>query len=199
MSLLEMISQQLDSGAIDSLSKQIGADPGATSKAVSGALPMLVSALANNSSQSGGAQALLGALDRDHDGSVLDDVAGFLGKGETSIGAGILGHVLGGKQAPASDALGRMSGLQSGQSSQLLALLAPLVLGALGKQKRSQGLDAGGLSDLLGGERRRAEQAEPGAMGMLTKLLDKDGDGSVGDELAEMGMGMLGKMFGGKR
>ena len=199
MSLLEMISKQLDAGAIASLSQQIGANPEATSKAVSGALPMMVSALAKNSSDSGGASALLGALDRDHDGSVLDDVMGFLGKGETSMGEGILRHVLGGRQAPANDAIGKMSGLNSGQIGQLMSLLAPLVLGALGKQKRDQGLDAGGLSDLLGGEQRRAERAEPGVMGMLGKLLDKDGDGSMGDELAEMGMGMLGNLFGGKR
>ena len=199
MSLLEMISQQLDDRAVRTMSDQIGASPDATQKAVSTAVPLLVSALAKNSTDRSGAQSLLGALDRDHDGSVLDDVVGFLGRGETSQGDGILGHVLGGRQAPAKDAIGRMSGLDKGQVGQLLAMLAPLVLGALGRQKRAGGLDAGGLSDLLGGERKRVEQEEPGAMGMLGKLLDSDGDGRVGDDLAELGMGMLGKMFGGKR
>ena len=200
MSLLDLISQQLDSGAIAKLSQQIGADEAATSKALSGALPMMVSALAKNTQSSGGANALLGALDRDHDGSVLDDVMGFLGQGgqSASLGEGILRHMLGGRQAPAQDAIGRMSGLDAGQVGQLLSLLAPLVLGALGKQKQQKGLDAGGLSDLLGGERRRAEEAEPNAMGMLGKLIDSDGDGEVGDDLARIGMGMLGKMFGGK-
>lgn len=200
MSLLEMLSQQLGSDAVQQISQQIGADPGSTSKAISGALPMLVTALDRNTNDAGGAQALAGALDRDHDGSILDDVVGFLGQGgNASMGAGILGHILGGRQqAGAQDAIGKMSGLNSGQVGQLLTMLAPLVLGALGKQKRQNGLDGGGLSDLLGQERQRAEAVNPGAMGMLGKLLDRDGDGQVGDELAQIGMGMLGKMFGGK-
>ena len=199
MSLLETLTQQLDSNAISQLSQQIGANPQATSQAVSGALPLLVSALAKNTADSGGAQALAGALDRDHDGSILDDVVGFLGQGgNSSMGAGILGHLLGGRQGGAQDAIGKMSGLNGGQVGQLLTMLAPIVLGALGKQKRSQGLDGGGLADLLGGERQKAEQVEPGAMGMLGRLLDSDGDGQVGDDLAKIGIGMLGKMFGGK-
>ena len=78
----------------------------------------------------------------------------------------------------------------SSQSTQLLAMLAPLVMGALGQQQRQQGLDAGGLARTLAGARPQAAQQSP-AMGMLTQLLDADGDGSGMDELAEKGLGML--------
>lgn len=200
MSLLDQLTQQLGGDAIRQISRQVGADEGAVSKAVSGGLPLLVSALARNSSHESGASALLGALDRDHDGSVLDDVMGYLGGGAAaSGGADILKHVLpGNKQAGAQSAIGKMSGLDGGQVSQILALLAPMVLGALGRQRQQQNLDAGGLADLLGAEHSRAHKKAPEAMGMLGQLLDSDGDGQVADDLARLGAGMLGKFLGGR-
>lgn len=201
MSILEMLSQQLDGNAIQQISRQVGADPDATAKAVSGALPMLVTALAKNSADTQGASSLAGALDRDHDGSILDDVAGFLGGGQSGggLGGAILGHILGGRQTGAQDAIGKMSGLNGSQVGQILAMLAPLVMGALGRQKQQSGMGASDISDLLRGEQRQAEKAAPDAMGMLGQLLDSNNDGSVGDDLARMGMGMLGNLLGGRR
>lgn len=201
MSILDLLSQQLGGGAMQQIGQQVGADEQATSKAVSAALPLLVTALAKNTQKEGGAASLLGALDRDHDGSVLDDVAGFLGGGGgggQQGGAAILGHLLGSRQGGAEQAIGAASGLDSGQVGKVLAMLAPLVMGALGKQKRSSGLDLGGISDLLQGEQNKVKQAQGGGMDLFGKLLDADGDGEVGDDLAKMGMGMLGKMFGGR-
>lgn len=200
MSLLDQLTQHLDGDAIRQISRQVGADEGAVSKAVSGGLPMLVSALARNSADEGGAASLLGALDRDHDGSVLDDVMGYLGGGGgASAGAGILKHVLGGnRQAGAESAIGQMSGLDGQKVSQILAILAPMVLGALGRQRQQKNLDAGGLADLLGQEHRRAEKKAPEAMGLVGQLLDSDGDGQVADDLARLGAGMLGKFLGGR-
>ena len=201
MSLLEVLTQQLGGDAIQQISRQVGANDDATSKAVSGAIPLLVTALAKNSSESGGAQALAGALDRDHDGSILDDLGGFLGSGNAAVasGDGILKHMLGGRRQGAEAALGQMSGLDQQKIGQILAMLAPIVMGAVGRQQRQGGLGPSQIGEMLGGERRRAEKMEPGAMGILGSLLDSDGDGDVKDDLARIGMGMLGKMLGGRR
>ncbi|HYQ84714.1 MAG TPA: DUF937 domain-containing protein, partial [Rubrobacter sp.] len=90
--------------------------------------------------------------------------------------------------------LGRATGLDAGTMAKLLALLAPIVLGYLGRQQRQSNLDAGGLSDYLGGERQRIEQ-NPQANKGLGSLLDADGDGQILDDL----MGMAGGFLGGKR
>ncbi|MEM1204701.1 MAG: DUF937 domain-containing protein [Acidobacteriota bacterium] len=198
MSILEMLGQQLDAGALQQMSQKLGTDPSTTSNAVSAALPMLMGALAKNSAEPQGAAALAGALDRDHDGSVLDDLAGFLGGGNAeSIGGGILRHMLGGRPTAAADAVGQASGLDAGKASQLLAMLAPLVMGALGKQKRGGSLDPGGLAGMLAQERGRVE-SQPGGS-ILTQILDRDGDGQVGDDIASLGAGLLGGLLGGKR
>jgi len=81
------------------------------------------------------------------------------------------------------------------KAGQLLAMLAPLVMGALGRAQQERGLDAGGLTNLLVGEQEQLKQSAPGVMGALGRFLDRDGDGSVLDDVG----GLLGKTFGGKR
>jgi hypothetical protein len=188
--LIQAIAVQLDGAPTAQLSSQLGADPAATQNALSAALPVLLGALAKNSTSSGGADALAGALDRDHDGSILDDLGGFLGGGNTSDGAAILGHVLGNRQRTVEAGIGQASGLQSNQVGQLLQMLAPIVLGYLGRQKRQQSLDSGMLGELLGSQLSRGQAQNP-ALGALAALLDRDDDGTIVDDLG----GMLGSFL----
>ena len=93
--ILDLLNQQLSGQAVQQMSAQIGADPASTQKALSAALPMLVGGLARNANQSPeGAQALANALDRDHDGSVLDSLGSLL-VGASGGGGGGLGSLLG--------------------------------------------------------------------------------------------------------
>jgi hypothetical protein len=189
MSLLDMLQQRLGGDAVNQISSRLGTDPANTRTAIAAALPMLVGALARNAQDPGKAGALANALGR-HDGSVLDDVAGYLGRGDTGDGDGILGHVLGGKKETVETGLGQAAGLDPAKAGTLLAMLAPLVMGALGKAQREKGLDTGGLAGMLGSEQQRAADAAPGVMGMLSSFLDRDHDGSVMDDIG----GMLGKL-----
>lgn len=199
-SMLEMLSNQLGAGGIDQIAGQLGLGRAQTEKAVAGALPMLLGGIMRNSESSGGAASLLGALQKDHDGSILDDLGGFLGQGSgaADAGMGILKHVFGSRESSVENALAGSSGLDTGNVRQILAMLAPLVMGMLGRNQRSQGLDIGGLTDLLGGERKAAQKKAPGAVDLIGSLLDSDGDGQVADDLAKLGGSLLGGLFGGK-
>ncbi|MBM4254406.1 MAG: DUF937 domain-containing protein [Deltaproteobacteria bacterium] len=194
-SILDMLNQQLGADAVQQIRRQLGVDEGTASNAISAALPMLLGGLARNSANQQGADALASALSRDHDGGILDNLMGFLGGNAGSLGAGasILGHIFGGKTDAMSNILSRSTGMNIGSAGSLLSILAPLVMGALGRMQRQQGLDGGGLANVLGGERSRMEQAAPG-FGGLTRILDLDGDGSVIDDLPQLA-GMLGRFF----
>jgi hypothetical protein len=197
MSMLDMLQQRLGGDAVQQISQRLGTDPGTTQTAIAAALPMLVGALAHNAKDPSKAGALANALQKDHDGSILDNVTGYLGgqqnAGASTDGAGILGHVLGGRQETVQKGLGQVTGIDSGKAGMLLSMLAPLVMGALGKSARERGLDPGGLAGMLGGEQQAAAKAAPsGVMGMLGKFLDKDGDGSIMDDIG----GMIGSRFG---
>jgi hypothetical protein len=84
-----------------------------------------------------------------------------------------------------------VTGLDAAKAGTLLTMLAPLVMGALGRTKRENGLDAGGLATVLTGEQEHLKQSAPGVMGALGRFLDSDGDGSVMDDVS----GMLSKAF----
>ncbi|GAB4427989.1 MAG: DUF937 domain-containing protein [Bacteroidia bacterium] len=194
MSLLDQLTSQLSGPALDALSQQLGADPGQTSSAISAALPMILGSMARNVSNPDGAQALSQALANDHDGSILDNLQGFLGSSDNGPGAGILRHVLGANQAPVQQSISQVSGLDLSKVGPLLENLAPIVMGMLGRQQRSTGMDAGGLASVLLGERDQMQTRSVGAsstLSMLNNLLDRDGDGSALDDIG----GMLGKFL----
>ena len=143
-SLLDLLGGSLDSRSLGQLGAQIGATPQQTGAAVQAALPVLLGALQRNAASPQGASALAGALDRDHDGSVLDDVAGFFGQAATSSDVRSLGHIFGGRGDAVSGAVSRASGLNGSQVTQLLAQLAPLVLAALSRARGSASAGAPG-------------------------------------------------------
>jgi hypothetical protein len=192
MSLLDTIQQRLGGQAVDQISRKLGADPGTTGNAIDAALPLLLTALARNAGNGPKAQALSTAVSQDHDGSILDNVPGYIEQAEAGPGAGILRHLLGGSQPTVQAGLSQATGLEPGKTGQLLTMLAPLVMGALGRAKQENGLDANGLTNLLTGEHERLKETAPGVMGTLSRFLDRNNDGSVVDEVG----GMLGKAFG---
>lgn len=203
MDILDLLQGQLSDGLVDQLSKSIGADKQQTGAAASGILSTLMGAIAKNAATPDGASALNNALERDHDGSILDNLSGFLGGGAQASnarmtnGAGILKHVLGGKQSGAIDMISKMSGLGGDKTGNLMSMLAPMVMGMMGRQKKEQGLDTSGLAGMLASALGGAQEKRP-EMGLIGKFLDQDGDGSIMDDVAGMGMNLLGNLFGRK-
>lgn len=116
----------------------------------------------------------------------MENISGFLGNPQAANGAGILGHVLGSQQPAVAQGIAQNSGLNSNQISQLLQIAAPLVMGSLGKQQQSQGLNPSGLAALLGGQQQAAQQANPNMMSMVNQLLDQNKSGSALDEIFTM-------------
>lgn len=197
---MDLLQGQLSDGLLDQLGNSIGADRNQTKAATDSILSTILSGLAKNASSNDGAGALANALDRDHDGSILDDVMGYIGGAKqpqnTKMmnGAGILKHILGGKQNGAIDMVSKISGLEGNKAGNLMTMLAPMILGALGKQKRQANLDQGGLADFLQSSVKSATNQRQ-EMGIIGKFLDQDGDGSIMDDLAGMGMKAFGKFL----
>jgi hypothetical protein len=187
--LLDLLNARLGDDAARQLGARLGTDSGTTGSAITAALPLLIGALAKNASSPDGAQQLHDALARDHDGSALDRSAADQTSGD---GDAILGHVLGNRRDLAERGISQASGLDLAKVGPLLTMLAPLVMVALGRQRREGGLGPGDLASMLGGERDRIGAATPGMLGTLAQLLDRDRDGSIADDVG----GMLGGLFG---
>ncbi len=157
--ILDLLAQNLNGAPMGQIAQAIGADEATTRRAVGAALPALLTGLDRNTNAPGGAQALAGAVQRDHDGSLLDNLGGFLtqmqGGGAQAGGGGIggaLGSMLGG--AGGGGALG----------------------GILGSLMGGKATDGGGiLGHILGGQQPQVEQGVAEASGLnmsqVTKLL----------------------------
>lgn len=171
MDLMNLLQSQLSDDVLDQLSQQIGAPKEQTASAANGIFATLVGGLANNATNEGGLSSLMSALDRDHDGSVLDDIAGLIGSvsqgnnaNSALNGSGILGHILGDRQETAVQQVSQSSGLDMSQIMKLMPILAPIVMGVLGRAKNSEGFDLGGLAQVLMGS---AQNAQSGGFGDL--------------------------------
>jgi len=186
MDILSILNSLQDNQAVNQLTKSVGADSNQVKKAVELGLPMLMQAMGNNAKTPQGAASLAKALDQHKDDS-LDDVMGFLKGVDINDGKKILGHVFNQKTQTVQKNLAMQTGMSSNQAENLLAQLAPIVLGALGKEKSQKGVDANGLTSmipmltgLLG------SGSNNDILGMASKLLDADGDGDIMDDVSNL-------------
>ena len=171
-----------------------GADENVTKGVLGAALPAIIGAMANNASKPGGADSLLGALQKDHDGSILDNLGGFLGQPSTDDGNGILGHVFGNSRPQVEQNIAQKSGLDLGMIIKFLPVIAPIIMRFLGKMTRQNNLDAGALTNSLQQEKKAAE-AGGFDFGSILGMLDSDRDGDVKDDVMKMGSTWLKKLF----
>ncbi len=198
-----MLQSQLSGEVLQQLSQQIDAPPQQTAEAANDIFAALLGGLAGNAAASqNGLQSLLSALDRDHDGSILDDLAGMIAamannnQSATGAlnGAGILNHVLGDKQGDVAQQISERVGLSMQQVMKLMPLLAPIVMAVIGRARQSSGLDVGGLLQTLLGSAQSAQQSSP--VGDLVGALLS---GALSGQQASLpqGGGLLGQLLGG--
>ena len=194
---LEALLGLLQGQDIGNLASQVGGNEGEAKKGVMAALPAMLAALGKNAGTEKGAEELNNALEKKHDGSILDNLSGYLSNPDLKDGAGILNHLFGNQTSNVANAVSQSSGLDTNGSMKMLQMLAPILMGILGQQKKQNNLDAKGLGNLTSmlASNFGSEAGASGIMEAVTNLLDANKDGNVMDDI----MGMVGKFFGGNK
>jgi len=196
--IMDLLQGPMGQIIMDGVSSQLGTDQSKAQSALQSAIPMLMGALKKNASDPNKASGLFEALMSKHDGSIFDQVAdifggGFVNEDVVEDGDKILGHVLGEKKEAVAMALSKKHGLDMGSAMNLLKMAAPMVMGMLGKQAREKQVNqptdlTNIIGDLLGGHSAAQED-----MSLVERLLDQDGDGSIIDDLFNMGRKFFGR------
>lgn len=190
MDLMDLITGQLSNPDIlNQLANSVNASPEQVEKVAKIGLPTMIEQISRNTSSREGKEALANALDQ-HKDDDINDLAGFLKGVDKNDGSKILQHVFSTKNEKVQNSLAKQSGMDSSQVSGIMSMLAPMLLGILGNQKKSQGLDPDGVATLTS-QLTKSIGGNSGIMGIATKLLDSDGDGDIMDDLG----GLLGKFF----
>ena len=194
---LEALLGLLQGQDLGKLAEQVGGNEGQVKNGVMAALPAMLTALSKNTGTEKGAQELSNALETKHDGSILNNLSGYLSNPDLKDGAGILNHLFGNQTSNVANAVSQSSGLDSNGSMKILQMLAPVLMGMLGQQKKQNNLDAEGIGNLTSmlASNFGSEAGASGIVDVVTNLLDANKDGNVMDDI----MGMVGKIFGGNK
>ena len=196
MGILDTVGQQLSGDTLTRISQQLGTDEGTAAKAVSVALPLLIGGLTRNASTPDGSAALDQALTRDHDASpVLDAPHEAISNPNAFNAGGILGHIFGQRQSPVQQGVAKASGIDLQSASKVLMILAPIVMASLARARSAQGANAS-AGQVLQSEQQQIERQVPG-IGGLAAILDRNHDGNIADDIANLAGGQLGSLGGG--
>ena len=163
--LITEIAEVLSPTIISDIASALGLNNTSTEKAILAAIPTILAALASSASRPQGAAKLNDVVAKQEPG-VLSSLASVLGEpGQKALidqGGAVLSSLIGGKTSSAlTSAVGQYAGIQGSGAKNLLGLLAPVVLGVLGREKRDSGLDASGLANLLASQKNNIARALP--------------------------------------
>lgn len=177
MNILDDILNAQGGAAVQQLGSQVGLAPDQTTAALSALMPALAGGFQRNIQSQGGLESLMAALSSGQHGQYIDNPGTLADQAAINDGNGILGHLLGSKDASREVAsrAAAQTGLSPDVLKRLLPLAATLMMGAFSKQSSGAGAMPAGLGGSGGG-----------IAAMLTPLLDQDRDGSIMDDVTSM-------------
>ena len=213
MNLLDMIMSAQGGASAQQAGAQLGLNQQQSQSAIAALLPAISSALKQNTANPQGLAGLLGALQGGQHEQYLDNPQ-MLGQPQTvNDGNAILGHLFGSKDVSRAVAghAAQKTGIGADVLKKLLPLVATMAMGSLSKQTKAPtmqsaltgmamqhlmgGQKKSGLGAILGAvtgangrQQRQTQQTHQQGMGIIGKLLDADGDGSMMDDVLKMAM-----------
>lgn len=151
MTLLDLITGNAGNQVAQEAENKFGIQKNQMIALAAVAAPLIISYLRKKAQDDPNeAEAINNALDKDHDGSILDDPSQAVNRQQE--GGSILSHIFGGQKTEVENQLSQNTGISMDKIGPLLGMLAPVVMGYIGRQKQQNGVTSGGgLGDLLGG------------------------------------------------
>lgn len=193
MSLIDLLTGNTGNQVAEKAENKFGVSKTQILALLAVAAPLVISYLRNKSKDANEAEALNNALNKDHDGSILDDPS--QADARQDEGNSILSHIFGGDKGAVENNLSQTSGISIDKIGPILAMLAPVIMGYIGKQKQENNVGAGGLSDLLGGILGNAQgqaQASDNPLGNILGSVLGGSQSSSGGGIGDLLGGLLG-------
>ena len=172
MNITDLLLDKNNTNAISEFAKKFDVDDSQAKDAISTLAKSLSQGLGYHGKKKSGFGGLFDALNKGKHSRYIDEPS-LLGKKETTQdGNDILGHIFGNKDVSrhVSKRASKKTGLSSSLLKKMLPVVATMVMGALGKK-------------MFGGSTAPQRQE---ATGFLTKIFDRDQDGSMIDDVLGM-------------
>jgi len=168
--LIELITNEFSSDIVGKIGSFLGEDTSKITKGIGGVVPAILSGLLTKGSTQSGASDILNLIKGGNFGErSLKNIGSALSGGNDTndllkSGSSILGTLFGSKLGGIENLISSFSGLGKGSASSLLSMAVPFVMGILGKQVSSSGLNASGLMNLLGSQKGFLEKLAPAGL-----------------------------------
>ncbi|MGO1596160.1 MAG: DUF937 domain-containing protein [Sphingobacterium sp.] len=180
MNLSELVSGGIGNQAVEGISQQLGIEKEKTQWVVSAAVPLMMSSLNYNANKNPETAANIQALASKHEGSIFDNLGSLFNSAPTQDENQIVDHIFGKNTDQVKNSLAEKSGLSSDKVAGILALLGPLVMGFIGKQRQGAN-SGGGIGDLLGGILKKDSPSTESAGGLGNLIGSVLGGGEKSD------------------
>ncbi len=166
--LVSVVMQFLTPDMIAKIASALGLDRSVAQNAIGGAVPALLTSLADVASTPNGARQLTNVVMQQQQGS-LESLKNLIGSSDPNTlaqtGSSMLSGLFGdGALDTMAQSIGKFAGVDAGSGRSLLGMLGPVVLGVLGQTQRSAGLDASDVASLLGSQKLQIAAAIPSGL-----------------------------------
>ena len=163
--IMEEFMSSLGPEVSDQLSANLGIEKNAVQEMLPQIAPMILGGLKRQKDNYGGQERVDHILDKYGSADVLDNIGDFFSSQVQNQSADPrLGGLLGDSGVQATNALSKQFNLDGSTAMKIIPMLAPIILGFLSKTRDQGGAGSTGIASIL----------------------DRDGDGSILDDVAEM-------------
>lgn len=176
INLLEIVKKQISGEILQKAAAFLGEDTSASQKALNAILPSILGGVVNQSTSVSSATSFMNTLTTDgHDGSIFNSLNNLLNGGSATqglmaAGDGIVKNLFGNKTSGIVDWIASYAGIKTGSASGLMSLIAPVVMGAIGKQISGSQTGVSGLMSLLSGQTNFIKNALPAGLSSVLGL-----------------------------
>ena len=172
----QIIIQQVTDGISEKLAKSLNLPETQVKKGISIVIPYLLSAL----TKSGNTENILNKVENSTIKTNLDDTSNTSSLQE--LGVSLLDQFLSDQKDEIINQVSSSTQLEKSTASSLTSLVLPTVLDAIVKEKNSKGINLTDVTKMIDNVDQQLLIKDIG-----TKILDKDGDGNIADDLFDLG------------
>jgi len=165
--IITELGSLVTSQIVKSAANSLGESEGGIGKVIGALAPTILGGLLNKSSDNSAFGQIFDMLGDKKNTSYLDNLGGLIGGGNLAhndpkdAAGGFLGSLFGDKMGGIIDMVASIAGVKKSSTSSLLGMVAPMIMGYLGKKILKEGLSATGLASFLGGQRKNISSAMP--------------------------------------
>lgn len=169
MGLLDNFGQLINQGYASKVAERLGENPQNVSRGLQAGSSSILAGIANRTSDSGFMGQVFNLISSKEPAIQEIDPAAYTQEAESGTGIGaasshFLSDLFGQRASAVHDVVARSSGLSLNSVSSIMRFAAPMVLGFLGRQVRTLGLDQSSFTRVLSEERGNIMRSAPAGL-----------------------------------